>query len=160
MSNKLSLAGCALCLALAVGVFVLRPGDGDSPQPLPAPAADVPDLSAFFREGPKAAAKADAEEMAGLLGAMAAIVEEDGRLPEPVLTTAWRIEDMRFALRHFGLRGRSLDASYRGVGSACGEFLTQRVGEEPGPLDGSGRAAWVRALRDLADECRRVAANL
>jgi hypothetical protein len=145
----------ALLGVAAVFAWVSSPAVPDSPTPAPPPADAKLDLRGKF-VGPTAAV--DAAITAALMEEVAAELEYDAGLPEPLLRTGQAMDQLRQRARLLMCRGVSLGERHPLARDAIKGYLDQAAGVAGGPLSPAERSAWVAAYRDVAraaaDACR------
>lgn len=145
----------ALLVVAAVVAWVSTSARPDVPTPAPPPADAKLDLRGRF-VGPSAAV--DAAITAALMEEVAAELEYDAGLPEPLLKTGQAMDQLRQRARLLMCRGVSLGDRHPMARDAIREYLDQAAGVAGGPLSPAQRAAWVAAYRDVAraaaDACR------
>jgi hypothetical protein len=101
--------------------------------------------------GPTAAA--DAAMFSALCDELAIELEEDGKRPAPWYTTGIQVEHLRSSAREGRMRGESLGIRQPHVKKLVGDYMTQKLGVNPGEL--TNRSEWVACFRDIA----RASAN-
>lgn len=145
---RYTLAG--VLLALAAWHFA-------STGPAPAPGPDTPaalDLRGKF-VGPTAAA--DAATFAALTLELADVLEHDGTLEHPHLTTATAFDDLRQRARELRMRGQSLGDRHPRARDAVAAYLEKAVGTSGGPVTPEARASWVAAYRTIGEAAANAA---
>lgn len=134
-------------VALLAAAFIAFAPQKQPPQPSPSPVPpDAFSLRGKFI-GPTAAA--DAATLSALCDELASCIEYDGT-HEQRLKTGVAFDELRIAAREMRCRGESIGARQPHVKEAIHKFLDDAVGSSGGPVTPESRAAWVRALRDLA----------
>ena len=66
------------------------------------------------------------------------------------------IDDLRQRARELRCRGVSIGARQPAARDAIATHLEAAVGTSGGPIDAAGRAAWVKALREISEAAARV----
>lgn len=136
--------------ALVLGAYYLGRTSSPSPEIPPAPAELV--LRGQFI-GPTASQ--DAAMLSALCDELAVQIEEDGRKSSPRLTTGMQLEELRTAAREGRMRGESLAARQPHARKLIGDYMTQKLGVDPGEI--KNRADWVSAFRTIAKACADAA---
>lgn len=144
------LAAAALLIG-AVAAFNL--GSPVTPAPGPEPAPGPIELRGLFT-GPTGAE--DAALVSALTGELADEIAWDGTQAEPFLRTGVAIDDLRQRARELRCRGVSIGARQPAARDAIAKHLEAAVGTSGGPIDATGRAAWVKALREISEAAARV----
>lgn len=125
--------------------------------PAPTPPAPVPstglDMRGLFT-GQHGAA--DAAVVEALTAELADEIEWDGQRDEPILTSGVALDDLRRRARELRCRGVSIGQRQPAARDAIAKHLDEAVGNAGGPIDAAGRAAWVKALRDISEAAARV----
>jgi hypothetical protein len=122
------------------------------PPPPPAPAGPL-DLTGLFA-GQHGAE--DAAVVAALTAELADEIEWDGEQTSPILTTGVALDDLRRRARELRCRGVSIGARQPAARDAIAKHLDQAVGNAGGPIDEAQRAAWVKAMREIAEAAASV----
>lgn len=143
----------AAALIVAAVVAYNLPTAPPAPGPSPEPPAGPLDLRGLFK-GPTAAE--DAATIAAFCDELAAELEWDGRQEAPYLKTGVAIDELRHRAREFRCRGVSIGARQPEARDAIAAHLEQAVGVSGGPIDEKQRAAWVTALREIAEAAADV----
>lgn len=99
-------------------------------------------------------ASQDAASFSTLCDELAIELEEDGRRPQPWITTGIQIEEIRSRAREGRMRGESMGARQPHVKKLVGDYMTQRLGVDPGEL--KNRDVWVATFREIAKEAARA----
>lgn len=120
--------------------------------PPPAPAGAL-DLRGLFA-GEHGAE--DAAVVAALTAELADEIEWDGQQAEPLWATGVAIDDLRRRARELRCRGVSIGQRQPAARDAIARHLEQAVGTAGGPIDAAQRAAWVKAMREIAEAATRV----
>jgi len=139
--------------ALVLAFVAWQLGKNSAPKP-----EVVPDLATglilkgqFI--GPTAAQ--DAADFSAMTSEIAHELEDDGKRPTPWYGTGLQVEELRSRVRIAMMDGQSIGARQPHVKKLVGDYLTAKLGVDPGPL--VNRDAWVAALRDVAKESARAA---
>jgi len=103
--------------------------------------------------GPTAAK--DAADFSVMVDEIAHELSDDGKRPSPWYTTGLQVEELRSRVRIAMMNGESIGTRQPHVKKIVGDYLTAKLGVDPGPL--VNRDAWVSALRDVAKESARAA---
>jgi hypothetical protein len=93
----------------------------------------------------------DAALVSALCAELADEIAYDGSLAEPFLKTGVALDELRRRARELRCRGVSIGARQPAARDAIAKHLDQAVGNGGGPIDGAKRAAWVKALREIAE---------
>jgi hypothetical protein len=93
----------------------------------------------------------DAALVSALCAELADEIAYDGSLAEPFLKTGVALDELRRRARELRCRGVSIGARQPAARDAIAKHLDQAVGNEGGPIDEAKRAAWVKALREIAE---------
>lgn len=139
-------------IALLCGVawYLSRP----PAEPTPAPVDTDISLRGLFETDQAAA---DAQALAALCDAIAHQIELDGMKEEPLLKNGVAIDDLRTRTRDLMLDGESLGSRQPRVRNAIGEYLTQELTTDGGPISPARRALWVSCYREIARACANAA---
>ena len=121
------------------------------PEPVPVPTSGLVLKGQFI--GP--AASQDASMLSALCDELAIELEEDGRRTSPWYTTGIQVEHLRSSAREARLRGESLGSRQPHVKKLVGDYMTQKLGVNPGEL--TNRSEWVACFRDIARACADAA---
>lgn len=140
--QRLILAGALLAGAALAAVVEFWP------RPQPAPPADGGLSLKGKWVGPEAAE--DAAAFAGVCGAIADALEQDGQAQAPRIATGLQLEDLRVGVCEFRFAPRPLRERQPHVKAAVGRYLDQAAGTSGGPIDAEARGRWVAAFRTLA----------
>jgi len=132
-----------------IGYAIFRAFTTPAP-PTPTP-HNGPDLRAAFGQTDNPArARADAATFAALCRSIADVIEYDGRLDKPRLTTGAQLDRLRRWAREYNLDGVSLGTRYPALPPAIKTYLDEQLGTDAGPLAPAHRQKWVAAYRTLA----------
>lgn len=134
----------ALLLAIAAAAYWETAGP---PQPTPAPQPPGGFVLRGLFSGPQAVA--DALAIGGLSEELACVIEWDGMLPAPRMTTGAAFDDLRVHAREYRMRGDSIGARQTRARDAIAAYMTDRLGTSGGPVSPESRAAWVSTLREI-----------
>jgi hypothetical protein len=93
----------------------------------------------------------DAALVSALCAELADEIAYDGTLAEPFLKTGVALDELRRRARELRCRGVSIGARQPAARDAIAKHLDQAVGNGGGPIDEAKRAAWVTALREIAE---------
>lgn len=149
--NLLRLAAAGLCLWYLTA--------GGCRQSVPPP-DDAPDLVAAFATNDSALeARTDALTLGELCRSIADVIEYDGQLEQPRLTTGVQLDRLRRWAREYRLGGKSLAVKYPELPPILRGYLDAKVGTSGGPITAAQRQQWVAAYRTIAAACE-YAANL
>ena len=148
---KFRIAMGLIGLAAALHFFTAR----TQPVPLPSPPLEI-DLTAAF-QGPRAAD--DAALLAEMAAAVAEMIEWDGKQPEPLLTTAHSLDQLRTRTREFLCKGESIGERNPKVRQIVGDFLESHLGTSGGAITPEQRASWVSAYREVSRAARYAIAK-
>lgn len=140
--RKVVIAAVLIACGVIVGVVEFSPR---RPAP-PGPAPGLVLRGKFVGGG----AAEDAAAFAGVCGAVADSLEQDGRSPTPRITTGVQLEDLRTAIAEFRFAPRPLRERQPHVRAAVGKYLDDVAGTSGGPLDELARSRWVAAFRELS----------
>lgn len=135
---------------LFAGAYYLGKSSNSTPEIPPLPAELV--LKGQFI-GPTASQ--DAAMLSALCDELAVEIEEDGQKSQPRLTTGLQLEELRTAAREGRMRGESLAARQPHARKLIGDYMTQKLGVDPGEI--KNRADWVAAFRTIAKACADAA---
>jgi hypothetical protein len=138
-------AAAVLLVAGALSYF------GGNKPAVPTPAPPAPDAKLILKGkfvGPDAAV--DAAITAALMEEVAAELEFDAGLPEPLLRTGQAMDQLRQRARLLLCRGVSLGEKHPRARDAIKAYLDAAAGVAGGPLSPAERAAWVSAYREVA----------
>lgn len=135
---------------LFAGAYYLGKSSNPTPEIPPLPAELV--LKGQFI-GPTASQ--DAAMLSALCDELAVEIEEDGQKSPPRLTTGLQLEELRTAAREGRMRGESLAARQPHARKLIGDYMTQKLGVDPGEI--KNRADWVAAFRTIAKACADAA---
>lgn len=139
-----------LAAAIAVvGSIWLIMSQPAAPTPAPLPPGEFSLRGKFI--GPTAAD--DCYTFGLLCESLAEIVEFDGMTDPPRLTTAAAIDDLRRTAREFRMGGVSIGSRQPAAAQAIGDYLTERLGVDGGPVTAAKRSEWVTAFRAIARAC-------
>lgn len=139
---------------LIVAALVAYSRNTPDPDPAPAPAPVGPlDLRGLFR-GPTAAE--DAATVSALCGELAEEIAWDGAQETPRWRTGVAADELRHAARELRCRGVSVGSRQPAARDAIAAHLERAVGVSGGPIDAEKRAAWVKALREIAEAAANV----
>lgn len=136
--------------ALCLGAFWLGKSSSKVPEIPPVPAEIV--LRGQFI-GPTAAQ--DAAMLSALCDELAVLIEEDGRKSQPRLTLGLQLEELRAVAREGRMRGESMAARQPHARKIIGDYMTQKLGVDPGEI--KNRGDWVTAFRAIAKACADAA---
>jgi hypothetical protein len=89
--------------------------------------------------------------VSALCAELADEIAYDGTLSEPFLKTGVALDELRRRARELRCRGVSIGARQPAARDAIAKHLDQAVGNGGGPIDEAKRAAWVKALREIAE---------
>lgn len=150
--RQIAAAGLVL---LAVGQVLVA---NRAPSPLPVPPPEPPqpvalDLAGLF-QGPTAAQ--DAAIVAAITAELAEEIIWDSQQGKPYLTTGVAVDELRRRVREARCRGVSIGARQPAARDAIAKHLDDAVGNGGGPLDDAKKAAWVKALVEIAEAADRV----
>lgn len=124
------------------------------------PPTDAPDLVAAFATNDSAIeARTDALTLGELCRSIADVIEYDGQLEQPRLTTGVQLDRLRRWAREYRLGGKSLAVKYPELPPILRGYLDAKVGTSGGPITAAQRQQWVAAYRTIAAACE-YAANL
>lgn len=147
MTNARQLAAAGLA-ATAIG-FAVMSNRNDQPTPLPDPPAGLNLRGVFV--GPTAAD--DCLIFGHLCESLAEMIEWDGKQDQPRLTTGAAIDDLRRLAREFRLDGSSVGSRQPRAADEIGNYMTEKLGTDGGPITTEQRAAWVNTFREIARAC-------
>ena len=140
--------------SLIVAAMASYRSQGPGPGPLPVPAPSGPlDLRGLFT-GPTAAE--DAATIGALCAELADEIAWDGGQESPRWRTGVAVDELRHAARELRCRGVSVGARQPAARDAIAGHLERAVGVSGGPIDVEKRAAWVKALREIAEAADHV----
>lgn len=142
--------GAVACL-MAAAFFYAPAAPGPTP-PAPAPSGPL-DLRGLWR-GPTAAE--DAATVGALCGELAHEIAWDGDQDAPTLKSGVALDELRRRARELRCRGVSIGARQPAARDAIAGHLERAVGTSGGPITAEQRAAWVRALNEIAEACAHV----
>lgn len=148
---KFRIAMGLIGLAAALHFFTAR----TQPMPAPTPPLEI-DLTAAF-QGPRAAD--DAALLSEMASAVAEMIEWDGKQPEPLLTTARSLDQLRTRTREFLCKGESIGERNPKVRQIVGDFLESHLGTGGGAITPEQRASWVSAYREVSRAARYAIAQ-
>ena len=140
------LAGCLCLFAWYLGRTSVK-----APEPVPVPASGLVLRGQFI--GPSASQ--DAAMLSALCDELAIELEDDGKRPAPWYTTGIQIEELRSRAREGRMRGESLGARQPHAKKLIGDYMTQKLGVNPGEL--TNRSEWVACFRDISRACADAA---
>lgn len=140
--QRLIFAGSLLAGAALVAAFEFWP--------LPAPPAPPADGLSLKGKWIGTEASEDAVAFAGVCGAIADALEQDGQAQAPRIATGLQLEDLRVGVCEFRFAPRPLRDRQPHVKAAVGRFLDTAAGTSGGPIDAEARGRWVAAFRTLA----------
>lgn len=149
---KFRLAMALIGLAAALHFWSVSP---KSPIGPPSPPLEI-DLTGAF-QGEKAAD--DAALLAEMSAAVADMIEWDGKQPEPLLTTARALDQLRTRTREFLCKGESIGERNPKVRQIVGDFLESHLGTSGGAITPEQRASWVSAYREVSRSARYAIAQ-
>lgn len=95
------------------------------------------------------AAAADAAAFAGVVGAVADALEQDGKSRAPRVTTGVQMEDLRIAISEMRFAPQTFRERQPHARNAVGKYLDEVGGTSGGPLDAATRERWVKAFREV-----------
>lgn len=144
--------GAVACLMAACFFYAQQKAAPGPTPPAPAPAGPL-DLRGTFR-GPTAAE--DAATVGALCGELANEIAWDGEQPEPGLKSGVALDELRRRARELRCRGVSIGARQPAARDAIAAHLERAVGTSGGPITPEQRAAWIRALNEIAEACSDV----
>ena len=136
-------------------------GNGSPIAPKPAPpilGAEV--MAAFSQTDNRQQAAADAKLLAYVCDTLAEILDTDGKLKEPQLSTGLAIDNLRRNDRIYTFQRRSLSTNYPALPNVISAHFEAIVGTSGGPIDDQQRAKWVKAFADLAKASHYAAGEL
>lgn len=99
-------------------------------------------------------AEADAQKLSGLCAGIAAIVEMDGKKPNPRLRYVVHVDDMRRTAVSALLADDVSQPKYPEFNQAIGEILSEQLPRGDDPLDAGRREAVVKLFRALSYSLR------
>lgn len=149
-----------IVVAAAVFFFSRQPGS-PLPQPSPAPAVGPNMVRAFSTNDNRAEAKAHMHAFATMQDALADLLEYDGKLDKPRLTTGVQVDDFQRAVREYRMKGWSFGYRYPDLRTELQTWFDGQVGDSGGSIDvddaghpNGRRQKWIQALRTCAASCR------
>jgi hypothetical protein len=91
--------------------------------------------------------------------AVAEMIEWDGKQPEPMLTTARSLDQLRTRTREFLCKGESIGERNPKVRQIVGDYLESHLGTSGGAITPEQRASWVSAYREVSRAARYAIAQ-
>lgn len=120
-----------------------------------------PNLLAVFQKSDQTTqAVADAQAFGLLCQSLAAMIEFDGKQPEPQLVSGVQLDNFRTLARFYQANGASYATRYPALAHVAGDYLESQLGTDGGKLDPAARARWIAAYRALAASALYAADSL
>lgn len=151
------LIGAGLLVA-ATALHTNSTPSGPAPIPLP---PDAPNMQPVFSGNQnKPEARQHASSAAGLFSALADMLEYDGSLNTPKITSGKQLQTQRITTRDYMMQGWSFNKNYQSFGDTIQKYLDSHAGVEPGPLNPDARKKWIDSYRILGRACKKAQGDI